>query len=234
VNARRAGTGLPQTHEDTPMASVHQSPTTIKHQDATTWPSWTDQVEIDATWELGPGEDDAPPDPGAWAEHCAATRADDAPAAPIDTAAIVRAVEWLRGQEAYHAFRSEDGHDVSGIVRTAIADVRIVLDGSGARTPGDLQGMPGTRYRSVVLSEVAVPQEERRTRLAEALDGHADYYLALETDLGRLVAFEILTHAETAERMGSQTAGQYYDDEAAYLAALETFAGERDYPGVGW
>lgn len=176
----------------------------------------------------------AVPSPQEWESYCESVRAAEPRARRLADLGVPPAAEWFASQVSFHRHLSRAKNDYHDLISTALRDAELVLREAGVRTAADLVGRKGTRYHGVVLRAVELPREARTTQLANMLDEDAGYYLDLETDSGRLAAYELLRTAEIVERMGSQTVEAYYDDEAAYIAALESVALEAGYPGVMW
>lgn len=176
-------------------------------------------------------QSDAPPfEPSAadWEWLCRQDRPGPADPAPVEPRLPV--ADWFACQVARFEHKSRATDDYHGLIATALNDVRCVLVELRVPSARALVARPGHTYSRLDLDAVAVPVEARGSHLATLLDEDAQYYLDLDTDLGRLAAGAILGLADQAERFGSRSVAEFLDDEAAWLESCRTAFDDIDNP----
>ena len=129
---------------------------------------------------------------------------------------------WLASEAAdWLAKADPTAYDLDGFVSWALAS--LVRGMVFHRT---LSARDYARVLRADLDAVGVDLLHRPSKLAEDLEVQASWYLALDTDAGRLAAFELSRYADQADRMRSQTVEEWVLDEAAWqAAALDSVCG---------
>ncbi len=155
----------------------------------------------------------------------ALTRALDAipaciPPAP-DPGLAVSPAAWLDAQAAYHDCQHELGE---GDVHEYLADeIRAIAAqfrssryhlGREILTVGQYLDAQGPYCGADIrrgLAVLAIPAQRHHSELAEVLDDIAASYLAMGSELARLVAYTIEAMAEECEHFGARRLDQYLD-----------------------
>jgi hypothetical protein len=124
----------------------------------------------------------------------------------------VNAQEWVIDQIRCHHVLKDETHRV---VEVALNDLLDTLRATGLNATS-LVRRPEEIYAGLELVPAAVPETERRSRLADLLDEQAQAYLTMDTAVGRLAALAILYHSAGAEHWTAADATEYFSREEAF------------------
>jgi hypothetical protein len=138
---------------------------------------------------------------------------------------------WLAGEIHRYAHLPRSATQVEVIAADTLKDLTASMRFYGHTGAAAYAADPNVPVGPSDLAVLRLPDPAFTAPLARALEYEASWYLHLDTDAGRLAAWQLLFVAAQADEFGSETAVGHWVSKAAWAEAMSEAAGEA---GVEW
>jgi hypothetical protein len=138
---------------------------------------------------------------------------------------------WLAGEIHRYAHLPRSATQVEVIAADTLKDLTASMRFFRHTSAASYAADPNVPLGPSDLGALRLPEPAFSAPLARALEYEASWYLHLDTDAGRLAAWQLLFVAAQADEFGSRTAVGFWQTRAAWAEAMTEAA---EASGVDW